>query len=434
MAYVTPVLRRQATCLPGRGAGYTSPLRPAAGAAGPSRLPAARRGTRQSGATSETVGRMNPVERVIRRVDAAQQRHRASAFAFGVIKKYGDDNGGVLVSNLAHSAFVSMFPLLLILFTILGLIAAGDPGLRHQVINDISQQVPVIGRQLSGNVGKLRRSSVIGLIVGILALTWGAMGLAQAGLFTMSQVWNLPGPARVAYFPRLGRALLFLGVLSLGVLITTLLAALDTYTSSGPGLFALRELAAAAANSLMYFAGFRVLTPKAVRARQLLPGAIAGGVAWTLLQYLGTLLLHHYLNDYSVYGIFGTVLGLLAWVYISMEIVVYAAELNVVLSRRLWPRSIVQPPLTDADLVVLADQALMNQRRDDQQVTVSYENPSVSFDSPPTPPPPAPDEPRTEAGDVLPAAEKQGDAGEAQQADGARADGTPAGGGPAGGA
>ena len=345
---------------------------------------------------------MNPVERVIRRIDGAQQRHRASAFAVGVIKKYGDDNGGVLVSNLAHSAFVSMFPLLLILSTILGLIAAGNPGLRHQVINDVSRQVPVIGRQLSGNVSELRRSSVVGLIIGILALTWGAMGLAQAGLFTMSQVWNLPGPARVGYFPRLGRALLFLGVLSLGVLVTTLLAALDTYTKSGAGLFALRELAAAAANSAMYFAGFRVLTPKAVRTRQLLPGAVAGGVAWTLLQYLGTLLLHHYLNDYSVYGFFGTVLGLLAWIYISVEIVVYAAELNVVLSRRLWPRSIVQPPLTDADLVVLADQALMNQRRDDQQVTVSYDNPSVSFDSPPTPPPPAPGEPRTEAGDVLP--------------------------------
>ena len=42
------------------------------------------------------------------------------AFVFGVVKKYGDDNGGVLVSNLAYSAFVSIFPLLLVLVTILG--------------------------------------------------------------------------------------------------------------------------------------------------------------------------------------------------------------------------------------------------------------------------------------------------------------------------
>ena len=70
---------------------------------------------------------MNPVEKAIRKVDATQQRFTPTAFVFGVVKKYGDDNGGVLVSNLAYSAFVSLFPLLLILVTILGLIAVGRP-------------------------------------------------------------------------------------------------------------------------------------------------------------------------------------------------------------------------------------------------------------------------------------------------------------------
>jgi hypothetical protein len=53
---------------------------------------------------------MNPIERAIRRVDAAQQRHKAPAFVFGIIKKYGDDNGGVLAANLAHSGFVFLVP------------------------------------------------------------------------------------------------------------------------------------------------------------------------------------------------------------------------------------------------------------------------------------------------------------------------------------
>jgi hypothetical protein len=53
---------------------------------------------------------MNPVEKAIRKVDATQQRFTPTAFVFGVIKKYGDDNGGVLASNLAYSAFVSVFP------------------------------------------------------------------------------------------------------------------------------------------------------------------------------------------------------------------------------------------------------------------------------------------------------------------------------------
>ena len=61
---------------------------------------------------------MNPVERTIRRIDTTQRRFTPTAFVFGVIKKYGDDNGGVLASNLAYSSFISIFPLLLILVTI----------------------------------------------------------------------------------------------------------------------------------------------------------------------------------------------------------------------------------------------------------------------------------------------------------------------------
>jgi YihY family inner membrane protein len=317
---------------------------------------------------------LSPIERAIRRVDALQQRHRAPAFVFGVVKKYGDDNGGVLAANLAHSGFVSLFPLLLVLVTVLGLVASGDPALRHQVLDAVAEQVPLIGHQLAGNVHQLRRSSVVGLLVGLLALIWGAAGLAQAGLFTMAQVWNLPGPARPGYLQRLGRAGLFLGVLGLGVISTTLLTSLPAVVHSTAVFVVLGETLAAAANTGMYLISFRVLTPKAVPARKLVPGAVAGAVAWTVLQALGSSVVHLFLRSDSVYGVFATVLGLLAWIYLGAEITVYAAEINVVLERRLWPRSIVQPPLTEADRAVLAVQALQNQRRDDQHVEVSFDD------------------------------------------------------------
>src|SRR5258708_4633406 len=83
-----------------------------------------------------------------------------------------------------------------------------------------------IGDRPAGTVHRPRRSSVVGLVAGLLALTWGTTGLAQAGLFTMAQVWNLPGPARPGYLQRLGRAALFLAVLGLGVIVTTLLTSL----------------------------------------------------------------------------------------------------------------------------------------------------------------------------------------------------------------
>ncbi len=314
---------------------------------------------------------MNPVERAIRRVDRAQQRHRASAFVVGVVKKYGDDNGGTLAASLAHSAFVSVFPLLLILVTVLGLVAAGNPALRHDVLNAVARQFPLIGNQLAGNVHVLRRSSMIGLIVGLLGLIWGATGLAQAGLFTMEQVWNLPGPARPGYLPRLGRAMAFLGVLGLGVVVTTLLS-FDTFGHHAVVTVVLAVVLALLANVGLYFVSFRVLTPKSVPGRALFPGAAAGGAAWTLLQEIGTYLVHHYLHTASVYGVFATVLGLVAWLYLAVQLTVYAAEINVVLKRRLWPRSIIQPPLTEADRAAMALQALQNQRRDEEHIRVSF--------------------------------------------------------------
>jgi YihY family inner membrane protein len=325
---------------------------------------------------------MNPVEKAIRALDAGQQRFTPTAFVFGVIKKYGDDNGGVLASNLAYSAFVSIFPLLLILTTILGLVAAVNPTARTQVLDAVAGQVPLIGKTLTGNVQELKRSSIIGLIIGFIGLIWGAIGLAQSGLFTMEQVWNLPGPARPGYVQRLGRAMLFIALLGGGVIATTFLASLNTYLLKGFWAVVLAELLAAAFNTGMYIGAFRALTPKGVPTRRLLPGAIVGGVGWTALQVLGTWLVHHFLHSDSVYGIFGVVLGLLAWIYVAVQLTVYAAEINVVLTRRLWPRSIVQPPLTEADRASMALQALQNQRRPEQHIEVTFDDRAPSAPEP----------------------------------------------------
>jgi YihY family inner membrane protein len=315
---------------------------------------------------------MNPVERAVRRIDAAQQRRRVPAFVFGVVKKYGDDNGGVLASNLAQSAFVAVFPLLLILVTVLVTIAASASSLRHEVLRAVTSQFPLVGEQLTGNIHALRRSSLGGLIVGLAVLTWGAKNLAQAGLFTMAQVWNLPGPARPGYLPRLGRAMLFLGVLAVGVIASTLLTGLVAYGHNVVITVVLAQMLAALCNVALYLVSFRVLTPTGVPARDLIAGAVAGGIAWTVLQALAAPVVHHYTHSDSVYGLFAVVLVLLAWIYLGAQIAVYAAEVNVVLTRRLWPRTIVQPPLTEADRASIALQALQNQRRQEENVEVTF--------------------------------------------------------------
>jgi uncharacterized BrkB/YihY/UPF0761 family membrane protein len=160
---------------------------------------------------------------------------------------------------------------------------------------------------------------VIGLIAGLASLIWGTTGLAQAGLYTMEQVWNLPGPARPGFLPRLARSLLFLVLLGVLVIATSLLAGLSTYGHQALAFVVLAEAVEAVVNAFMYFVGFRILTPRGVPAKDLVRGAVLAGICWTILQVLGAYLIHHYLHSDSVYGVFATVLGLVAWLYLAAQ-------------------------------------------------------------------------------------------------------------------
>jgi hypothetical protein len=81
---------------------------------------------------------------------------------------------------------------------------------------------------------------------------------------------------------------------------------------------------------------------------------------------------HNLRNTSKVYGSFALVLGLIAFLYLSAQMTVYAAEINVVRARRLWPRSMAPPPLTPADRVVLSSLALESKRRPEQYVGVGF--------------------------------------------------------------
>jgi len=82
---------------------------------------------------------------------------------------------------------------------------------------------------------------------------------------------------------------------------------------------------------------------------------------------------HQLKNASATYGAFGSVIGIVALLLLLAKLSMYAAELNPVLARRLYPRAL---PLggepTDADRQVLASIAHAEQRRDDQVIGVGF--------------------------------------------------------------
>jgi uncharacterized BrkB/YihY/UPF0761 family membrane protein len=299
---------------------------------------------------------MNPIERTLRRVDRYQQRHGWLGFVFAVVKKFGDDKGGNLTTLLAWNGFFALFPLLLILVTALGFLLSRHPALEQRVLHSTLAEFPIIGDQLQKNVHSLR-----------------ARGITQAGQHAMAEIWNIPGRQRPSFVTRQLRGLVLLLVFGLGVVATTALAALASVGGHGL-LVVLGNLAASAAvNAALFLVAFRVLTPRQVPIGRLLVGAAVAGVLFTLLQAVGGYLVGHSLKHaQAVYGFFAIVLGLMSWLFLSAQVTLYGAEVNVVRARRLWPRSILQPPLTQADQRALIDLARQEERRPEEAINVQF--------------------------------------------------------------
>ncbi len=314
---------------------------------------------------------MNAAERVVRAIDGLQQRSEPVAFVVGVVKKFGDDRGTMLSALLTYYGFMALFPMLLLATTILGYV--GNRTIENSIIGQTLRQFPVYGEQIGRDAAHPLTGNVFGLVFGLLGLLYGSLGIAQSGQHAMSQIWNVPGVLRPGFIPRLGRSMLLYLTMAAAMLLSA--AASVTVTIAGRG-FVVRVLALLAAlviNVVLYVGVFRVLTPREIALRDLVVGAVLGGVGYTILLTVGTALVQHQLRHaQAVYGQFGFVLGLIGWIYLVAQITLYAAEVNVVRERRLWPRGIVQPPLTDADKRVLHDIARQEERRPEQRVGVGF--------------------------------------------------------------
>jgi YihY family inner membrane protein len=311
------------------------------------------------------------IERLLRAIDRFQQRHAVLGFPFGVLKKYGDDQGGKKAALLAHYGFLSLFPLLLVFLTLLGYALHNNEELKKGVIDTLARQFPVLGTQVEKSVSTIQGSGVA-LAVGILGTLWGGLGITQSFQDAMNDIWNVPRRQRPNFWWRLARGLAALLLVAGEVVAATILAQLGI---AGPGLLGRIDLLGGSflLNLLLLLVMFQVLTGTRLRWHWLLPGAALGALGWSVLQTVGVQLVNHQLERANLlYGVFAVVLVLIGWLYLSTQLVLYAAEVNVVLARRLWPRSLLQPPLTEPDREVLTALARTEERRPEQRVQVTF--------------------------------------------------------------
>ncbi len=288
-----------------------------------------------------------PTKRIVARLDAFQQRHRSTAVIGATLAKYVEDKAGRLANLLAYSAFLAVFPLLLLLLTLVEVVLSGHPAAQQEVIDAALRQFPDIGNQLKSNISGLTGLSGAFLVALFLWLIYGCLRLSRNAQILMTTVWAVPQEELPRFGRWLPRAMGFLVVIGIGFVAGGALAGFGSTGGLGRASALVGLAGSLVINIAMFWSGFAILLARPKAGRTLWRGAVVAGIGWTLLQYLDAQLVAHQLHHYrTLYGTFATFIVLVWWIGIGTVITAFAAEIDVVVEHHLWPRSIGRVTLT----------------------------------------------------------------------------------------
>jgi YihY family inner membrane protein len=316
---------------------------------------------------------MNIADKIIDKLDRSQRKHPFPAFTYAVIKKYSDDHAGYQAALLTYYAFLSLFPLLLVLTTVTSMIASTHPDIKDSIINSITNYFPVLGDQLSNNVHTLHKRG-LALITGLLFTFYGARGVADAFRHGVNQIWQVPYERRDSFPKSALKSLTIIVLGGMGLLIASFSAGIAA--SAGHGIFFTGL--SALVNLFVLFWVFIILLnislPKHVTISELRLGAATAAFGLVILQTAGGYLLGKELRNLdALYSSFAITLGLLFWIYLQSQMLYYSIELANVRAERLWPRSLTGKNLTPADKIVYARQAEKEQVVPGEAIETTFE-------------------------------------------------------------
>ncbi len=309
----------------------------------------------------------------IRAFDRRQQTRPWLAVPVAVIKKFSDDQAGGLAALIAYYAFFSLFPLLLVFVTILGFVLQGDQSAQDSIRNSVLAQFPVIGQQLQV---KQLHGHALALVIGVIAALWAGLGVTEAIQNAFDKVWAIPFKERPDFLRKRLLGFAFVAALGILFLVSSVVSGLVTGGLGGPAVKVVGIALSLLLNLGMFAAAFRLLTAATVPTRALWIGVVIAAVLWEILQILGGVYVSHVVRHASsTYGFFAFVIGLLAWLHLGAQATLYSAEVNVVLVRHLWPRSLLDPPLA-GDEEALTALAKVEERSDRETIDVRFDPPS----------------------------------------------------------
>ncbi len=273
------------------------------------------------------------LRRMQRRLRHLKERVRETPFigtAMIIQKRHGEHAAGQFAAAIAYFGFVSLFPLLLIGLAIAGFLL-DDPQLQSRLTTAMTRAVPGIRAALGENLSALVRDRAAIGVLGFVGLILSGLRVVGSAKVATTRVFELEDEANlVEQKLRSLAALVWLGALAVLGGAAAALAGLDL---TGPLQFLMGIGGTALSllvDTLLFLSAYRLLAAgKGPPWRDLWPGALASGTAWTLLKVAGSALLARQVaSARPVYGSLASVIAVLLYFYLVAQLYIYGAEFN----------------------------------------------------------------------------------------------------------
>ncbi len=268
------------------------------------------------------------------RVMRIRRRSKAGNTLIVTIQNFRTHRTGRHAALVAHYGFLSVFPLLLVFTTILGFVLQSRPKFRDQIINSAFNRIPIIGEKVGSQPQELKGNLLV-LIFGLVAALWAGMRAFNVLQSALDDVAEVPMNGRRSFLRTRARSLLGILVVGGAQIATAVLSSLVAVS----GVRVLHKVLLIAGtvllNTAVIAAAYRWLCVRKFTWREVMPGAIAAGIAFAALQIAGTVVVGRAIaNASSVYGTFASVIALLTWLSLHALIALMGAELNHALPAR----------------------------------------------------------------------------------------------------
>jgi membrane protein len=266
------------------------------------------------------------------------------------VKEYGEDDGANLAAALAFAAFFSLFPLVLLLVALASFFVQPEEAERWvldnvQMLQFAPDQTSVLVQTVTGIIKARGVGTGLAAVIGLLGLLLGASGVFGTLQTAINRAWDCDQASNLLKAKLIDFAMV-LALIVVLLLSTGLSAVLNAIQEGAAGLIGevawfwqiVNVLVTTGVIAAIIAVLFRTLPRGAVSWREVWPGALLTAVGWEILRQLFALYLGHFANYQAIYGTLGGIIALQTWIFLSAQVLLFAAEVSSEYGRELIGR------------------------------------------------------------------------------------------------